>query len=939
MNNKFDSTFFKFSKDQKKGPQDRCYEWSDQKSHSFFVVVNDGAVYGNEYSSYRDETAFLTAYDSIPEAKRCFYELIREGQACKEYYDIDWELDEPADEAELQRREKQLFAAFLCPQPEHAHSGSHKAKDPSRPLKRAQWHEPSVAAEDHEFLITNVDPDCAKVPSCKVTSIVQAPRSLFTASSKAKQDAAVVSSLPKHIVDAVRAKFEQTPHAAQFEMQCIPDRAMIFKLQRKTPGDCVVCDRKHEHENAYLKLTRSGAIFFHCHRAEGLKGLELFKQDISLASGIETSSAVPRGLSCADIKDDARYLTYRLLSPLPGDSQQPPSLLIRCDTGGGKTNFTEALVKANAKAIVKANPKPRFVAISCRRTLAEMLEARLDFENYQNIPGQIDCRRLVVQAESLFRLNLKAYVDEGTILILDELSSLIKQMCSDKTMGNVHNLNLQVFELLIRRAKRVICLDADLCEEEVEIMKSLRSDFVVIDNTFQQQKDDKVVLFTDKLKLIKEALELLKAGKRLWISSTMSAENTEAVHAEFEKAEFKGVCVTKNTPESVKKDVGRSINTIMKGLDYFIHTPTVSVGVNYDSEDGVDYVIGLFSSQTVDVETSMQMMRRTRHVKSKTYLVYADAKTNNLPVLPEEIKSWLCKQVDIVTGVSQLSPTLKFTFDDNTKLKLPDDLFHRMYCHVTSLKHLSMNNFRKKKAEITAARNQQIASAASISADEFEQLSSGFQDLDAAQRASVHKFALMRTYGVQEHSTVTEEWVATYDKPHEKECFKNLQALSVPPGKTLHDCLALPQQCEAMAFQYSLGNVTSAEAHNRLEQSRFVKLEFVVDILTAFGFTDTFAANEVLATDLKKGLDVIWPDLESGMKQICTTLKRERPTHNNWSFRNKLSYINTILHAVLGTKISAVNKRSEKYILKHHSKVGSKNNSPRAAFSTVTTGF
>ncbi|KAG0364661.1 hypothetical protein BGX24_004509, partial [Mortierella sp. AD032] len=73
-------------------------------------------------------------------------------------------------------------------------------------------------------------------------------------------------------------------------------------------------------------------------------------------------------------------------------------------------------------------------------------------------------------------------------------------MCSDKTHGNMHNLNLQVFERLIRRATRVIALDADLCDEEVEIMKSLRirGDFIVWNNTFQQQKDDNVVLFSSK---------------------------------------------------------------------------------------------------------------------------------------------------------------------------------------------------------------------------------------------------------------------------------------------------------------------------------------------------------------------------------------------------------------------------------------------------------
>ena len=159
------------------------------------------------------------------------------------------------------------------------------------------------------------------------------------------------------------------------------------------------------------------------------------------------------------------------------------------------------------EAVVKANKKMRFVTVAPRRTLAGAVEGRLGFTNYKDNPGVIACDRTVVQAESLYRLDMKAY-RQDTILILDEISSLIKQMCSDMTHGNRHDLNVQYFKRLIQRAARVICLDADLCSEEVETMKSLRSDFFVISNTFQRQKGDQVVLFESKGLLVAEALSI-----------------------------------------------------------------------------------------------------------------------------------------------------------------------------------------------------------------------------------------------------------------------------------------------------------------------------------------------------------------------------------------------------------------------------------------------
>ncbi|KAG0350683.1 hypothetical protein BGZ54_003688, partial [Gamsiella multidivaricata] len=458
---------------------------------------------------------------------------------------------------------------------------------------------------------------------------------------------------------------------------------------------------EHERDNAYLKLAASGAIFLYCHRSEDSSSrVRVAGPDFVLAVDMEATivSQTPHKPLSADITYRGQYLRHDFLAPLPEPlklglgkfeiyKQQPPSLMIKADTGLGKTVYCEALVGANKDS--------KFVAVTCRRTLGDMLGERLNFENYQDIPkGMIACDRVAVQAESLYRLDTKFY-SENMILILDEFSSLIKQMCSDMTRGNMHNLNLQIFERLIRKATRVICLDADLSDDEVAILKSLRSDVHVIYNTFQQQKDDKVMMYESKWQLIVEVLDLLQFNKRVYVSSTMSARCTEALHALCERAGFKGVCVTKNTSESDKRDIAKNINTIMADLDYFIHTPTISVGIDYNVKDHVDYVVGLFSTHSeVDVESCRQMMRRVRHVKSKTYLVHVDASVNNLPDTVQGVKDWICDQHGLVTGRVQGSPMLKLKLDNDDKLVLPNDLYHRMYCYVKAKKHLSLNGFR-----------------------------------------------------------------------------------------------------------------------------------------------------------------------------------------------------------------------------------------------------
>ncbi|KAF9083813.1 hypothetical protein BGX23_011089 [Mortierella sp. AD031] len=194
----------------------------------------------------------------------------------------------------------------------------------------------------------------------------------------------------------------------------------------------------------------------------------------------------------------------------------------------------------------------------------------------------------------------------------------------------------------------------------------------------------------------------------------------------------------------------------------------------------------------------------------------------------------------------------------------------------------------------------------------------------------------MRAYDVQEHGTITKEWVRTYDKPHEKECYRNLMALSPSCGPSLRSCLEAMQQREDLGLDYSLQGPTTADAHSRLERSQFVKLGYVVDILLACGFEDPFATNEVPVEDLKSRVDGIWAELESKMTQICTSLKKRRPRSSDWTFKNRLAFINTVLLDVLGAKIksSGSNKHNMFFGLTHYSSVGSADNSPLERRST-----
>ncbi|KAF9895838.1 hypothetical protein BX616_008726, partial [Lobosporangium transversale] len=84
---------------------------------------------------------------------------------------------------------------------------------------------------------------------------------------------------------------------------------------------------------------------------------------------------------------------------------------------------------------------------------------------------KIACDKVVVQAESLQRLDMKFY-GENVDLILDEFSSLCEQMTSTLTMDDMYGVGNQILRELIKSASRVVCLDANLTSDMCRLWKA-----------------------------------------------------------------------------------------------------------------------------------------------------------------------------------------------------------------------------------------------------------------------------------------------------------------------------------------------------------------------------------------------------------------------------------------------------------------------------------
>ncbi|KAF9344332.1 hypothetical protein BGX26_004516 [Mortierella sp. AD094] len=837
--------------------------------------------------------------------------------------------------------------------------GSCKRNDMSRRFIRAPWHQSSVHALDAEFFITNVRPDSTKVDRMPATNrqssstrCAIAPPPIHAPVTRQEQsDTANRVSLLQHVFDAVHNIFTEFEHDAvqnksikpedigQYKMQ-YSNYGMTFKLQRDHVGHCMMCKREHESDNGYLRLSETtGEIYLYCYRSLDTTGIPIGRLpfDLFVEVMIALCSTTPFILDGAATYN-SQFVKHEFLSPpleplKLGNSKfeitkkQLPSLMLRSATRTGKTKFIEMLVQANKGF--------KFICITCRKTLAdmleerltlaEMLEGRLGFTNYKDIDGGlIACDKVVVQAESLYRLDLDFY-GESVILILDEFSSVCEQMTSTTTMGDKHDLNNEMLPEFIQGVSRVICLDADLTNEEVQLVMTLRDDVHVIHNTFKPQDGGKVLLYESESLLMQDMHDLFGNKKRMWISSTLSANSTESLHRQLEDEGFRGMCVTSKTSEDDKRDIAQNINTIMADLDYFIHTPTISVGIDFNVEDQIGYVVGIFPTQSgVNVETYRQMLRRVRHVKSKTYLVYTDAATNNLPTTTEAVNSWISNQGNIVTGnihtlqVSGLRLRAKY----GGGLSLPDSFYSRLFIYVHIKRNLSKNGFRQRfvqqmldvgceiigvqghaakgnsflksrKEKLTIIKreeHEQIANANCLTQEDFDRLYRA-SEITASDRSAVTKYLLMKAYDITAPEIVDSQWVQKYNNEKEKSVYKNLRALSMAGGVNLQAGLNALRQQEQISLSFCISNGRLCQIPHKLKDSRYVKLKYAVDILIPCGFTSLLPSNTVTVYVLHVGINAIWGNISEEMSNICTTLEKPMPVRHDWQFRNKLDFL------------------------------------------------
>lgn len=301
--------------------------------------------------------------------------------------------------------------------------------------------------------------------------------------------------------------------------------------------------------------------------------------------------------------------------------------LLSAIMGSGKTT---ALIEKFRKT------NEQIIWVSARKSFTDSLISELKqigFISYLDIKGQIFAPRVIVQYESLNRINTDYY--KNFVLISDEIESVFTQVVSS-TNGKNDTRNIDTFGGLLQDARKVILADAFLSKRVYDILANQFNDSIVFHKYIPAKDENKkvVVLATQKDKkgkvvataesiLFSKIAQDISNGLKLYVfmSSKKKADDLYT--------SIKDSCnVLLYTGDKDTKNLALGVNDLWKEPQVIISTTKITIGV--DCQIRFDNKYGLLSANILSRD-ALQSLYRVRHLNAggKTF-VCLDGRTKKV---------------------------------------------------------------------------------------------------------------------------------------------------------------------------------------------------------------------------------------------------------------------------------------------------------------------
>lgn len=426
----------------------------------------------------------------------------------------------------------------------------------------------------------------------------------------------------------------------------------VGEVQKTTS---IYCPFHHDHNpSAFVARSSNGGVFLHCSSCKKtwhVKGTTFY--DRSFNDFDETVRRIKEEVKVDDLQDSPlrEFLVSEGLGPknitiarnekLDITGLQDGLTLIKSPKGTGKTTYLgRSLCKIiNRYATLEDYEedtdfetekaffsRERVLLIGHRRALIGDLCSRLSLNNYQDDEQHEESDRRLrrvrygVCLDSLYKVRDETY----DIIVLDEVEQVLSHFLSD-TIGEKRRGLFQIFCELVRKAKKVVALDADLgwvsyitlthfvCQPD-----SPAKPVQIYINDWQPENRE-LLVYGSAAQLIEQIKRFVMDGKRIFVTSN-SKSKIKALTKAIESLErgtgtkIPLLAITSDNSESkIVQSFIKDIKTEILKYQVVLSSPSLGTGVDISFENGkreVDAVFGVFENQiNTHFEIDQQLAR------------------------------------------------------------------------------------------------------------------------------------------------------------------------------------------------------------------------------------------------------------------------------------------------------------------------------------------
>jgi hypothetical protein len=378
---------------------------------------------------------------------------------------------------------------------------------------------------------------------------------------------------------------------------------------------------------------------------------------------------------------------------LPSLDYRAGITVIKSPKGSGKTEALSAMVEQIRQvrffsSIAKAERPKSILLIGHRQSLIKEAANRLGLDCYLDDEDKGTHRKkrfgYAICLDSLHKIAMGASKGSSPsqydVIILDESEQVISHLLSETLRERIGMpAAFACLEFMIRRAKAVYALDADLGLITLHALKDLRpadweKSLRVVQNKPQAVTDRRTMqVYQSKKDLQHRMLDAIREGKRCFIASNSKA--TVEVLEELLRKEFgsslKMVAITsENSRGKFETRFVQNIQTEFLKVQVLICSPSLGTGIDISFPDGrceVDEVIGFFSphvNKHTDIDQQLARVRNPGNVS-----VWFDVGTANYETSLDVIRRQLALASYVPTALNgRLDEHGNQSFDDANPL-------------------------------------------------------------------------------------------------------------------------------------------------------------------------------------------------------------------------------------------------------------------------------